>query len=82
MFVMVTGLVLAVSVLAAALELPKLIKQRQGREAAVYGVMLVIGMALCIITGINIKLPSPFQLLVWVYKPVNDWFAAMFPGGG
>jgi|GEM_PF-1041013 len=82
MFGVVTGIVLAASAGAAVLELPKLIKRGEAREAAVYGLMFVVGAALCIVTGADNNLPSPFRLLVWVYKPVNDWFADLFPEGG
>ncbi|MFH5184381.1 hypothetical protein ACHHV8_18010 [Paenibacillus sp. TAB 01] len=82
MFGVITGIVLTAAVGAAVLELPKLIKRRKVKEAVVYGLMFVMGTALCIITGNDNNLPSPFRLLVWVYKPVNDWIAAMFSEGG
>jgi hypothetical protein len=82
MFGMVTGAVITASAIAAALELPSLIKRKQLKEAVAYVLMFVAGTFLVYITGISNDLPSPFQLLVWVYKPVNDWVATMFSGGG
>ncbi|OXM87682.1 hypothetical protein [Paenibacillus rigui] len=82
MFGVFTGFILFTAMTAAVIEMTILIRKGWTRESWTYGAMFVAGAVLCIVTGLNNSLPSPLKLLIWIYKPVNAWFAHAFSGGG
>jgi ABC-type Mn2+/Zn2+ transport system permease subunit len=71
------GAVLAIAVIAGAIEMPSLIR-RSAKEAAVYGIMLSIGAALSVVAIQLADLPSPLNVLAYVFKPVNAWLGKVF----
>jgi RsiW-degrading membrane proteinase PrsW (M82 family) len=77
-----SSLVLAVALLAAAIELPRLIKRGWKKEAAVYVLFLVAGVGLTLIITFKNNLPSPMEIHILIYQPIVDWLASLFPDKG
>lgn len=67
----------ALAITLACLELPKLAKKGWKREIVVYLIMLLGGAFLSICAVNQIRLPSPLNIIVYIYKPVESWFNAL-----
>jgi len=70
-------LVLAIAAAAGTFELPGLFK-RSVKEAVVYGVMLATGTVLSVAAMNLVSWPSPINVLVTIFRPVNEWIAHFF----
>ncbi|MBB3112980.1 hypothetical protein FHS18_005082 [Paenibacillus phyllosphaerae] len=56
------------------LELLSLLRSKLKKEAATVAALLACGMLLGILVYMEVPVPSPFELLKLVYRPVSDWF--------
>jgi hypothetical protein len=63
---------LAVSILIAWLECPKLLKRKMTRELWAFSLLLLLGTAVGIAHALRMKLPNPLDLITFLYKPVSD----------
>ncbi|MEK8132660.1 hypothetical protein WMW72_32745 [Paenibacillus filicis] len=75
-------LILSVAVLAAVVELYRLVKKGWRKEAAVYVLLLLAGGTLTVVIAIYNNFTSPLELLIMVYKPSLDWLSSIFPAKG
>lgn len=71
-----TFAVLFVAAAVGMIELPPLFRKRWYKEAAVHIASLLAGTVLSVIAIRLIALPSPLNIIVTVFKPINDW---LFP---
>jgi hypothetical protein len=69
--------VLAIAAIAGVIEMPSLVR-RSAKEAAVYGIMLSIGAVLSAAAIQMADLPSPLNVLAYIFKPVNVWLGKVF----
>ncbi|GAA3405630.1 hypothetical protein ACFFNY_29600 [Paenibacillus hodogayensis] len=69
-------LVIAVAAAACSIELPGLFR-RSAKSAALYIVMIAVGIVLSIAAMQRVSWPSPFQAAVVVFKPINDWLGQL-----
>ncbi|NQX64645.1 hypothetical protein HQN90_00760 [Paenibacillus alba] len=71
-------IILCAAAAAAIWELPRLFRQRQWKEAAVFLIMLAAG-AFCSVVAVTVqKTPSPLRLIEIIYGPVNQLFKNWF----
>jgi hypothetical protein len=56
-------------------DLPGLIRRKEWKETAVYGVLLIIATFLSIFAANLWEIPSPLYLIIWIYEPVNQFLA-------
>jgi hypothetical protein len=60
------------------LDLPRLTRSRQKRDWFVYGVFLAAGAVIVWLAAPQKRLPSPLNVIIWMFKPVNalvnTWF--------
>ncbi|SFE37882.1 hypothetical protein SAMN04487969_102241 [Paenibacillus algorifonticola] len=66
----------ALAITLAVIELPKLAKKGWKKEIFVYLIMLAGGAFLSICAFNQIRLPSPLNIIVYIYKPLENWFNA------
>lgn len=59
------------------IDLPKLIKQKQWKETAVYSVMLLLATIFTVIAVNLWEFPSPLNIIIWIYEPVNQLLARL-----
>lgn len=65
--------VLAITILIAMLEIPKLWKKRMKNDIWVYSILLLAGALLNGVIVLHLPMPNPLELLAWLYKPVSDF---------
>lgn len=65
--------VLIITAIAIICELPAIIRKRWIREAWIYSISLVFGLALTLAAVLLIPLSSPLNAVRTVYKPISDW---------
>ncbi|OPH47261.1 hypothetical protein BC351_12235 [Paenibacillus ferrarius] len=73
------SIVLCAAAAAVIWQLPRLSRQRQWKEAAVYLIMLAAGAFLSVVAVTVQKTPSPLLLIEIIYGPINqllkNWFS-------
>lgn len=52
-------------------ELPYLMRNRLKKEAAIVSAFLIAGSVMSVIAAKLISVPSPLDLLIWLYSPIN-----------
>jgi hypothetical protein len=65
---------LAVAVLLIIVEVPALRKKKANKELWAFSILLLFGTTLTIIQALDIQVPNPMDLIIYVYKPVSDLF--------
>ncbi|WFR63127.1 hypothetical protein P9222_01450 [Paenibacillus amylolyticus] len=69
--------VIVVAVVIGWIDLPKLIRQKEWRETAVYSVMLLAATVFGVIASNLWEFPSPLYIIMWIYDPVNHLLARL-----
>lgn len=64
--------VILLAILISVYEIPKLIKNKLFKELIVFFLLLLAGTGLGIARSINLELPSPLDLITFIYKPISD----------
>lgn len=54
-------------------------RKRLYREMAVFGMLMVPGIALAYMAANLIIIEEPLFFLEWLYRPINNLFSAFFP---
>ncbi|PYE43837.1 hypothetical protein HUB98_20755 [Paenibacillus barcinonensis] len=67
--------VVVVGCLMGVIDLPKLFKRKEWKEVIVYSVLLLTGIVFGVIAVNLWEFPSPLYIIIWVYKPVNQFLA-------
>lgn len=65
--------ILLVGTLITLYEVPYLIKKKLTKELIVFFILLLIGMIFSILLSLEIKVPNPFDLIAFIYKPISDF---------
>lgn len=74
---MTTSFVIAIAALIACLQLPKLKRKQWNKEIAIYLTMLAAGTVLSIYGANLTTVPSPLNVLITIYGPINRLFGLM-----
>ncbi|UQZ32707.1 hypothetical protein C2I18_03510 [Paenibacillus sp. PK3_47] len=69
--------ILAGSILASIYELKQLGKKRYVREIVISSILLSIGAILILLQLVHIEVPSPLQVILFIFRPVSQWVAVM-----
>ncbi|MHA7966372.1 hypothetical protein ACX93W_19790 [Paenibacillus sp. CAU 1782] len=73
-YVVVIGIGASIGIM----ELPPLIRQGMKGEAAATVIFLAAGTVMSIIAAKLISVPSPLNMLIWIYSPVNHLLHTIF----
>ena len=65
--------IISAGVLIILIELPTLRKEKFSKDSFVFGLFLLIAVTLAIIMAVNLNLPTLFDWLIMVFKPLNYW---------
>lgn len=60
-------------------QVPPLIKKKQWRELAAFGVLFGIGTAISILQIIDVKLPNPADFIWKIFEPLVEWIEQTEP---
>ncbi|MBJ6360542.1 hypothetical protein ACFOQM_04335 [Paenibacillus sp. GCM10012307] len=75
---MVTIIVVLIAAAICVFQLPIMMRNRWIKETAVFVVFLVAGSIMSVIAWKMITVPSPLKLIVYIYKPINQFLELMF----
>jgi len=64
--------VILLAIVIAVFEVPNLLKNRLLKELLVFLILLVAGTGLGIARSMELELPSPLDLISFIYKPISD----------
>ncbi|RAW11970.1 hypothetical protein DC345_23955 [Paenibacillus taichungensis] len=56
-------------------DLPGLIRNKKWKETVVYSILLLMATFFGIFAANLWEFPSPLYLIIWIYKPVNQFLA-------
>lgn len=59
------------------IEVPPLLEKKLKKELLVFAILLVIAVGLSITLGFGKSIPTPLDLLTFVFKPLNDVIALL-----
>jgi hypothetical protein len=60
-------------IIVCAVEIPKMRKQKMGRELAVFFILLLLGTTAAVMSIFDMKVPNPSDLLAWFFSPIADF---------
>ncbi|WP_141905751.1 hypothetical protein [Lysinibacillus sp. Y5S-8] len=66
-----------ISVILAFFYIPKLKKQQETKTIVVFSVLLLIGTALNIGIALKVHIPSPMDLITFIFAPIRDYIVAI-----
>ncbi|WNS44905.1 hypothetical protein [Paenibacillus sp. MMS20-IR301] len=69
---------LVIAAVCAALDLPSFKGKAKRRDLLVTGVLWICGLAATICTVLQIEVPSPLLLIIFIYKPINELVGLLF----
>lgn len=73
MTILTVASVLTFCAVLSFVEVPKMVKGKEFRELILYSVLLTAGAAVMVLRSVNIKIPNPSDLVIWIYSPVSGF---------
>lgn len=70
--------ILVISSLIAYFSIPALVKKKDFKTIWTFTILLLIGTALNIANGLEIKIPSPLDLITKIFHPIRESIIAFF----
>lgn len=64
--------ILIIAAVILWMEVPPLLEKKFKRELVVFSILLAIGVGLSITLGFGKTIPNPFELLSYIFKPLNN----------
>ncbi|WP_431028322.1 hypothetical protein [Lysinibacillus sp. LZ02] len=58
--------------------LPKLLKDGDRKTIWVFSLLLFIGTALNMALSLNVKIPSPLDVIIVIFKPISEFLKVAF----
>lgn len=65
-------IVIIVTFFIVIIEVPKLFRNRRIKELFMFFILVFIGLALNIANSLHMKLPSPIDLINYIYTPIGN----------
>lgn len=69
--------ILIISVIVAIIFIPKLKKQQDTKSIVVFSILLLIGTALNMGIALRIHIPSPLDLITFIFTPIRDYIVSL-----
>ncbi|WP_342542544.1 hypothetical protein MHH33_17680 [Paenisporosarcina sp. FSL H8-0542] len=67
--------ILLIAVTILWIEVPPLLEKKYKKELLVFAILLAIAVGISITLGVGKSIPTPLDLLTFVFKPLNDVIA-------
>ncbi|MGE7926633.1 hypothetical protein [Lysinibacillus xylanilyticus] len=72
-----TIFILIISVVIAFVFIPKLKKNKETKTIVIFSIFLLIGAALNIAVSLRVKIPSPLDLITYIFSPIKDLIVSL-----
>ncbi|MEF3303269.1 hypothetical protein [Paenibacillus sp. GYB003] len=69
--------IVAAAALAAAFELPGMLRNRMTKDGIVFVALLVAGTAISIAYTLRVRIPNPVDFIVYLFAPASKWLDQM-----
>lgn len=73
----ITFFILIISIVIAFAFIPKLQKNKETKTIVIFSIFLLIGTALNIGIALNLKIPSPTDLIIFIFSPIRDFIVSL-----
>lgn len=73
----ITFFILIISIVIAFAFIPKLQKNNETKTIVIFSIFLLIGTALNIGIALNLKIPSPTDLIIFIFSPIRDFIVSL-----
>lgn len=71
------ALILAAAGIITALELPRMIKEKERKEIWAFSALLLISIGISLMQAFVPEVPTPLKLITIVFKPFSDLLSAI-----
>lgn len=71
MTLLYVAVVLAFDTVLSLVEVPRMIRDKLFKELTIYSICLLLGSAIFILRSLDIKIPNPSDLIIWIYSPLS-----------
>ncbi|QSB09604.1 hypothetical protein JTI58_21915 [Lysinibacillus fusiformis] len=68
--------ILIISIIVALLFIPKFKKQQDKKTIIVFSFLLFIGTALNMAIALKVHIPSPLDLITFIFTPIKDYIVS------
>ncbi|MGY4795974.1 hypothetical protein MHB40_12960 [Lysinibacillus sp. FSL K6-0057] len=68
--------ILIISIIVALLFIPKFKKQQDKKTIIVFSFLLLIGTALNMAIALKVHIPSPLDLITFIFTPIKDYIVS------
>ncbi|MGE7673089.1 hypothetical protein ACQKMV_05810 [Lysinibacillus sp. NPDC094403] len=72
-----TIFILIISAVIAVAFIPKLKKNKETKTIVIFSIFLLIGTALNIGVSLRLKIPSPLDLVTFIFSPIKDLIVSL-----
>ncbi|GAB0167788.1 hypothetical protein LSPCS325_12250 [Lysinibacillus sp. CTST325] len=72
-----TIFILIISAVIAFAFIPTLKKNKETKTIVIFSIFLLIGAALNIAVSLKIKIPSPLDLITFIFSPIKDLIVSL-----
>jgi len=72
-----TIVILIISAVIAFAFIPKLKKNKETKTIVIFSIFLLIGAALNIGVSLRIKIPSPLDLITFIFSPIKELIVSL-----
>ncbi|WP_223554153.1 hypothetical protein [Lysinibacillus sphaericus] len=73
----VTIFIIIISIVLAYAFIPKLQKNNETKTIVIFSIFLLIGTALNIGIALNLKIPSPIDLITFIFTPIKEFIVSL-----
>ncbi|KGR83151.1 MULTISPECIES: hypothetical protein [Lysinibacillus] len=67
---------LIIAIIVALIFIPKLKKQQDRKAVVVFTILLLIGTALNMGIALKVHIPSPLDLITFIFTPIRDYIVS------
>ncbi|MEB2279555.1 hypothetical protein LAV73_05995 [Lysinibacillus xylanilyticus] len=72
-----TIFILLITAVIAFVYIPKLKKSNETKTIVIFSIFLMLGAALNIAVSLRFKIPSPIDLITFIFSPIKDLFVSL-----
>ncbi|MFJ3389522.1 MULTISPECIES: hypothetical protein [unclassified Lysinibacillus] len=72
-----TIFILLITAVIAFAFIPKLNKNKETKTIVIFSIFLMLGAALNVAVSLRFKIPSPIDLITFIFSPIKDLFISM-----
>lgn len=71
------ALILIFAGIIVALELPRMVKEKEHKEIRAFSVLLLIGIGISLVQAFVSGIPTPLNFLSYIFKPFSELLSAV-----